>query len=53
MFVELKSAKGTLSNEQKEWGIALAQAGDEYRIWRPEQWTDGTIEQALRARDPR
>jgi hypothetical protein len=46
---ELKSAAGRLSVDQSEWLLALEKAGVEVHVWRPEAWTDGTIERVLRA----
>lgn len=48
LFVELKSARGTLTREQMDWGTALAQAEADFVTWRPKDWTDGTIERTLR-----
>jgi hypothetical protein len=47
LFVELKSEKGRLSPEQTEWLQDLEKAGQEVRIWRPEDWTSGTITREL------
>lgn len=47
LFVELKSARGTLGVEQQDWLHALKQGGAEVHIWYPKDWTDGTIERAL------
>ena len=61
-FVELKSKKGRLSTEQKEWLEALTKvkAGNpdadfitylerlDVGVWRPEDWTNGHIETYLR-----
>jgi hypothetical protein len=48
--VELKSARGSVTPEQQSWLAALARVGVEVHVWRPEQWSDGTIERALRRR---
>ena len=48
LYVELKSATGRLSEDQSEWLLALEKAHVEVHVWRPEQWTDGTIESVLR-----
>lgn len=45
---ELKSAKGRVEPEQDEWLGAFALAGFTAHVWRPADWLDGTIEQALR-----
>ena len=44
LHIELKSAIGTLSAEQKSWRDAL---GETWRLWRPEQWFDHTIDREL------
>ncbi len=46
LFVELKSDKGKLSREQRDWG---QQIGDAWSVWRPQDWRDGTIERTLKA----
>ena len=49
VFVELKSAGGRLTPEQRDWLAALAGVpGIEAGVWRPADWTDGRIEAALR-----
>jgi hypothetical protein len=47
IFVELKSAKGRLSDEQQIWLDALMHVG-KVCCWRPVDWLDGTIELTLR-----
>lgn len=52
LFVELKvqsETLGRLTEEQTEWGEALATAGQTMLLWRPEQWLDGTVEAVLLA----
>ena len=53
LFVELKSAKGVVTEAQQAWVYALfgvEEANDtvEVHLWRPEHWHDGTIEEVLR-----
>jgi hypothetical protein len=48
LFVELKSARGTLTHEQKEWLVLLDDIGEWVDVWTPEQWIDGTIEKVLK-----
>ncbi len=48
LFRELKSDRGVLSVEQQDWLHALERAGADVDVWRPKDWTDGTIEVALR-----
>lgn len=50
MGIELKSAKGRLTDDQSEWLLALDKAGVEVHVFRPDDWTDGTIERTLRQR---
>ena len=47
IYVELKSEKGKLTPEQREWIAALKAAGEEVYVWRPAEWMDGTIERVL------
>ena len=47
LFVELKSATGRIRPEQQQWIDALHRGGHTVRVWRPEQWHDGTIARAL------
>lgn len=48
LAIELKSARGVVSVPQLEWLGALEEAGVECHVWRPAQWSDGTIERTLR-----
>lgn len=53
MFIELKSDKGRLTVEQKDWHDQLYNAtiavGTPFsNVWRPRDWNDGTIERMLR-----
>ena len=48
IFAELKSAKGRLSHEQREWLGALDESGAHVEVWHPKHWTNGDIEQVLR-----
>jgi hypothetical protein len=52
VFAELKTARGLVSAEQEDWLAALARAGAELYLWREGDWIDGTVERALRRRDP-
>lgn len=40
LFVELKRMQGRTTPAQKMWGRQL---GDQYRLWLPTNWNDGTI----------
>ena len=35
LFRELKSERGKLTPAQMEWGNALRNAGDDFKVWRP------------------
>lgn len=52
LFVELKSAVGKLRAAQEVWRDALmppeTDATHDYLVWRPSDWSDGTIIGALR-----
>lgn len=48
MFIELKSDKGRLTVDQTHWLQVLEKAGSEVHIFRPQDWLDGTIMEALR-----
>lgn len=52
LFVELKSTKGKLADEQAAWLAALHHAGAWVEVWRPEHWTNGHIERILRDTTP-
>jgi len=47
IFAELKSRRGRLSDEQQAWLDVLGAVG-EVHVWRPEHWSNGSIEQTLR-----
>lgn len=49
LFRELKSASGSLTPEQKLVGYRLRAAGQSWDVWRPRDWTSGTILKQLRA----
>lgn len=57
LMVEIKTTKGRLSDAQRGWLVELSgcrcyfvdgAAGPEVCVWRPSDWSDGTIEEALR-----
>lgn len=51
IFAELKGEKGRLTPEQRGWLSTLrgCTGGCHWTfVWRPEDWTDGTIEDVLR-----
>lgn len=47
VVVELKAARGTLSDAQREWLRDLLRAGLECHVWRPIDWTLGVIAESL------
>jgi len=49
LFRELKSAKGSLSAEQRAWLDALAGAGADAAVWRPADLRSGRVLAELRA----
>ena len=44
---ELKTEKGRLTRQQKEWGMRLAQAGINWDVWRPADLGSGRIQHEL------
>jgi len=48
LFVELKSARGSLRSAQSVWLDVLASCGAQVAVWRPAQWADGTIQRCLK-----
>lgn len=48
MVVELKSADGRLSPEQRDWLDWFRACGVDARVWRPDDWLSGVIAEALR-----
>ena len=50
VFLELKSTRGSLTDEQVQWQEALTLAGAEHHVVRPQDWVDGSVEALLRRR---
>jgi hypothetical protein len=50
LFLELKSHRGSLTDEQIEWQEALTDGGAEQHVVRPQDWVDGSVEALLRHR---
>jgi hypothetical protein len=48
VYAELKSDKGRMTHDQMEWSRRLIDAGQEWYLWRPAEWLDGSIERTLR-----
>jgi len=50
IFAELKTLKGKLTASQERWIAALSACPEavEVYVWRPNDWSDGTIEQTLK-----
>lgn len=46
LFIELKAEGGRLSGPQREWLADLGRAGQDVRVWRPDDWPE--IEAVLR-----
>jgi len=40
LFVEIKKKGGQLPPEEYEWGLALLEAGQDYRLWSPSDWDE-------------
>lgn len=49
LFRELKTDRGAIRPEQKQWLATLGFAGANAGVWRPANLHDGTIERELRA----
>jgi hypothetical protein len=49
LFVELKSAAGRVDPGQRAWLDELAAAGEQVRVWRPEDWRSRVIHGELKA----
>lgn len=47
LYRELKSMTGRLSVAQRQVGSVLAKAGQNWQVWRPIEWWDGTIDLQL------
>jgi hypothetical protein len=48
IYRELKAEHGQLSPEQRAIGDQLKAAGADWKVWRPRDWLNGTIERELR-----
>jgi hypothetical protein len=49
IFVELKSARGRVTDDQRAWHVALADCGVDVFVWRPEHWPDPITDVLLTA----
>ncbi len=47
VYAELKAVRGRLTERQAEWRAALEHAGQEYHLWTPTDWADGSIDRVL------
>jgi VRR-NUC domain-containing protein len=52
VMAEVKGDGDSIRPEQAEWLTAFRLAGVETHVWRPSDWSDGTIESVLRRREP-
>lgn len=50
VFAELKSDRGQVTDDQREWLTAVNVPGVLAVVWRPVDWVSGSIECALRSR---
>lgn len=48
-FRELKSARGQLDADQRRWRDYLLDAGQDWALWRPAEWSSGAIPAELKA----
>jgi hypothetical protein len=48
-FRELKTATGTVTPMQSEWGLMLRRGGQDWDVWRPEDLASGRIQKELEA----
>ena len=53
LFVELKSDRGRVSPEQRDWLDALRACGLDARVWRPTEHDDEVFETLAEAREGR
>lgn len=49
LYREVKSTTGRLEPAQIRWRDVLLAAGQDWAVWRPEDWTSGRIEHELKA----
>ena len=47
LWRELKTMKGRLTAEQTEWLTELGAAGQDAKVWRPDQWVSDEIAKEL------
>jgi hypothetical protein len=52
LVVELKSERGKVAPAQYRWLKAFEDAGADTRVWRPQHWLSGEIEETLKAEIP-
>jgi hypothetical protein len=48
LFRELKADGAHAPLSQRRWGEAIKRAGGNWRLWRPSDWENGTIQRELR-----
>jgi hypothetical protein len=49
LYREDKSDTGTLSPDQRAWGVALVAAGGNWSVWRPGDWRSGRVRREMEA----
>jgi len=49
LLPETKSASGSLDADQRRWRDVLLASGQRWRLWKPQQWLSGEIQEELQA----
>ena len=48
LWAEVKSERGKMQPRQQDWRYMLQASGQQWRLWRPADWTSGQIHADLR-----